>query len=200
MHAAPHEPCRHLSDVRRIILGDLRDAVSILESTPEFVDLVPEVYSNIVMALKDAKGVADVAGIPGRLVKIRGKVNAFMDPEFGVSDHLAKLLLVVMKISPKIRSVINLTYNDAVLDTIRKLGLRYDMLERDPTYRDKEDRLAQFAEAAVKNSEGWLDVVIDAGGFGIEPNAYIFDESATKLADRIVRIAKISSNSMRSNP
>jgi len=189
-----HMSLADISDVRRVILGDLRAAVSLLESTPEFTDLVPEVFSNIVMALKDAKGIADVAGIPGRLVRVRGKVRALMDPEFGVSSHLAKLLLAVMKINPNMRSAINVKHNNSLLSVIKKLNLRYEMLTRDPKYEGEKDELIKFAEGALKKDGGWLDVVIDSGGFGIEPNAYFFDESATKLADRIVRISRMVSN------
>jgi len=192
-----HMSLADVSDVRRIILEDLRAAVSLLESAPEFTELVPEVFTNIVMALKDAKGVADVAGIPGRLVRIRGRVTALMDPEFGVSSHLAKVLLAVMKVNSNIRSAINLKYNDSVLKIIKKLNLKYMVLHRDPNYKGKEDQLIAFAEAAVRKGDGWLDVIIDEGGFGIEPNAYFFDESATKLTDRVVRIARMVSVSLK---
>jgi len=192
-----HMSLADISDVRRIILEDLRAAVSLLESAPEFTELVPEVFTNIVMVLKDAKGIADVAGIPGRLVRIRGKVAALMDPEFGVSGHLAKVLLAVMKVNPNIRSAINLKYNDSVLKIIKKLNLKYMVLHRDPNYKGKEDQLIALAEAAVRKGDGWLDVIIDEGGFGIEPNAYFFDESATKLADRVVRIARMVSISLK---
>ena len=192
-----HMSLADISDVRRIILEDLRAAVSLLESAPEFTELVPEVFTNIVMSLRDAKGIADVAGIPGRLVRIRGKVTALMDPEFGVSSHLAKVLLAVMKVNPNIRSAINLKYNDSVLKIVKKLNLKYAILHRDPNYKGKEDQLIAFAETAVRKGEGWLDVIIDEGGFGLEPNAYFFDESATKLADRVVRIARMVNISLK---
>jgi predicted fused transcriptional regulator/phosphomethylpyrimidine kinase/predicted transcriptional regulator len=186
-----HMSLADISDVRRVILEDLRAAVSLLESSSEFTELVPEVFTNIIMALKDTKGVADVAGIPGRLVRIRGKVKALMDPEFGVSSHLAKVLLAVMKADPNIRSAINLKYNDSVLKIINKLNLKYAVLHRDPKYKGKEDELIAFAETAARKGEGGLDAIIDEGSFGIEPNSYLFEESATKLADRVIRIARM---------
>jgi predicted fused transcriptional regulator/phosphomethylpyrimidine kinase/predicted transcriptional regulator len=192
-----HMSLADISDVRRIILGDLHSAVSLLESTPEFTELVPEVFSNIVMALEEAKGTADVAGIPGRLVRVRGKVKALMDPEFGVSSHLARLLLTVMRANPNIRSVINLKYDEKVQDAMEKLNLKYIILTRDPEYRGKEDQLIKFAEMSMKKDNSWLDAIVDAGGFGIEPNTYFFDEGATKLADRVVRIAKMLNNSKK---
>jgi predicted fused transcriptional regulator/phosphomethylpyrimidine kinase/predicted transcriptional regulator len=186
-----HMSLADISDERRIILEELRAAVSLLESSSEFTELVPEVFTNIVMTLKDTKGVADVAGIPGRLVRIRGKVKALMNPEFGVSSHLAKVVLAVRKANPKTRSAINLKYNDYILKVINNLNLKYAILHRDPKYKGKEDELIAFSEAAVRKAEGRLDAIIDEGSFGIEPNSYFFDESATKLADKVIKTARM---------
>jgi len=49
------------------------------------------------------------------MVRVRGKVKALMDPEFGVSSHLAKLLLAVMSVDIKARAVINVKYDEMVL-------------------------------------------------------------------------------------
>lgn len=187
-----HMSLADISDIRRVTLGDLRAAVSLLESSSEFAELVPEVYSNIVMGIKDAKGIADVAGIPGRMVKIRGKVKALMDPEFGVSSHLAKLLLTVMNVNPKFRSAINVKYDDCVLDAIQKLNLNYVVLKRRQNHKGNEDELLNFAESVVNKNGNWVDAIIDEGGFAIEPNAYFFEENATKLADRIIRISRMA--------
>jgi len=190
-----HRGISDVVDVRRVILGDLRSAVSMLESAPEFYAIVPEVSTDIVMGMKDAKGVADIAGIPGRLVKVRGRVRALMDPEFGVSDRLAKLLLAVMaegKSGKSIRAAMNVKYDPGVLRAIEKLGLRYRSLRRSPDAKAEAEELTAFAGRAVRDSAGGLDVIIDEGGFGIEPNAYFLDETATGLAEKALRVAKIA--------
>ncbi|MEM2124847.1 MAG: thiamine-phosphate synthase family protein [Candidatus Methanosuratincola sp.] len=185
-----HMSLTDLSDMRRATLSDLTVAVSMIENTPEFVELEPQVLSNMVMALKNAKGVADVAGIPGRLVKIRGKVMSLMDPEFGVSSHLAKLLLRVMSVNPEVRSVMNTAYNEDVAEVINKMGFSCAVFERTPVQKGEEE-LFEYAEDAFKENRGWIDVIVDTGGVGIEPNAYFFEKNALRLADRIVRVARL---------
>ncbi|MEN3035287.1 MAG: thiamine-phosphate synthase family protein [Candidatus Methanosuratincola sp.] len=185
-----HMSLTDLSDMRRATLSDLTVAVSMIENTPEFVELEPQVLSNMVMALKNAKGVADVAGIPGRLVKIRGKVMSLMDPEFGVSSHLAKLLLRVMSVNPEARSVMNTAYNEDVAEAINKMGFNCAVFDRTPVQKGEEE-LFEFAEGAFKENRGWVDVIVDTGGVGIEPNAYFFEKNALRLADRIVRVARL---------
>lgn len=184
-----HMSISDLSDERRSAIGELRSAVSMLESSQEFAELVPEVFTNIVMGLEKAKGIAEVAGIPGRLVKVRGKVKAFMDPEFGASSHLAKFLLVVMKRKPNLRSAINVRYSKDVMDALAKLNMRYAVLHRNPVYKGEEDELYRFTQSAFER-DGGLNAIIDNGGFGVEPNAYLLDEGAGKLAERVLRLSK----------
>ncbi len=187
-----HMSLSEISDARRGVLSEMRCAVSVLESTPEFYDMVPQVFSNIVMGIADARGIADVAGIPGRLVKIRGKVRALMDPEFGASGHLAKLLLVTMGKNPRWRALINVRYDKPVMDALKKLNLKTAVLRREGEAPSTEDQLLRFADRAFGKDRG-VQVIIDEGGFGIEPNAYIFGESASKVADRAVRVSRMTS-------
>jgi len=191
-----HMSLSEISDARRGVLGEMRCAISLLESTPEFYEMVPQVFSNIVMGIEGARGVADVAGVPGRLVKIRGKVKALMDPEFGASSHLAKLLLVSMERNPRYRALINVRYDKGVLESIKRLNLKTAVLRREAESPGSEDQLFRFADRAL-GKDKTIHVLIDEGGFGIEPNAYIFGESASKLADRVVRISRMTSIAAR---
>ncbi|MDH5811029.1 MAG: thiamine-phosphate synthase family protein [Candidatus Methanomethylicaceae archaeon] len=186
-----HMSLADVSDLRRRILSELRLAVDTLESCQDFTLLLPEVFSNIVMALKEAKTISDVAGVPGRIVRFRGKAKSLMDPEFGVSGHLGKVLLTAMRVNPNIRSAMNIKYDADVMTVLNKLNLKYFTLKRDPAYKEGEDELIRFIEELAKRGEGWFDAIVDEGGFGIEPNVYLFEENASKLADRVVRIARM---------
>lgn len=186
-----HMTLADVSDVRRRILSEVKSAVDALEGCQDFPLLLPEVFSNIVMGLKGAKTVSDVAGIPGRIVRFRGKAKALMDPEFGVSGHLGKVLLAAMKVNPNICSAANIKYDEFVLRVLNKLGVKYATLKREPTCKEGEEELIRFIEGLAREGEKWIEAVIDEGGFGIEPNVYLFDENATKLADRIIRIARM---------
>ncbi|MCQ5374165.1 MAG: hypothetical protein NO515_03985, partial [Candidatus Methanomethylicia archaeon] len=118
-----HMTLADVPELRRRILSEVRLAVDAIESCPDFHLLLPEVFSNIVMAIKEAKTISDVAGVPGRIVRFRGKAKALMDPEFGVSGHLGKVLLAAMRVNPNIRSAINIKYDADVLTVLNKLNL-----------------------------------------------------------------------------
>ncbi len=181
-------------EVRRKIINEVKIAVGMLEECQEFSLLLPEVFSNIVMAIEGAKVISDIAGIPGRIVRFRGKAKALMDPEFGVSGHLGKVLLAVMRLNPRIRSVINIKYNKDILEILDKLNLKYYILKRDLFSKDIEGEIVRFIEDLAKKNIKDIDAIIDEGGFGIEPNVYLFDENAIKLAEKTIKIARMFYN------
>ncbi|MEM0231702.1 MAG: thiamine-phosphate synthase family protein [Candidatus Methanomethylicaceae archaeon] len=186
-------------DLRRKVINELKSALELIETTQEFSIILPEVFSNIVMAIDGAKTISDIAGIPGRIVRFRGKAKALLEPEFGVSGHLGKVLLKVMKINPELRAAINICYNKYVKSAIERLGLKTYVLKRDPTSRGDEKTLLDFIDDLAKKNVGWVDAIIDEGGFGIEPNTYLFGTSAIEVADRAVRIARMVSIMKKNN-
>lgn len=178
-------------DLRRRVINELKSALELIESTQEFSVVLPEVFSNIVMAIDNAKTISDIAGIPGRIVKFRGRAKALLDPEFGVSGHLGKVLLKAMKINPNLRAAINIRYDDYVKIALEKLGLKMYVLKRDPKAKEDEKTLLDFIEDLARKNVGWVDAIIDEGGFGIEPNTYLFGTNAIEVADKAVRIARM---------
>ncbi|MEM4523306.1 MAG: bifunctional hydroxymethylpyrimidine kinase/phosphomethylpyrimidine kinase, partial [Nitrososphaeria archaeon] len=84
------------------VLERLSRAVEMLEKNKEVACLIPEVQSNLVESLpyEYAKNVFDVAGITGRIVKVKDSVKAVGKPEFGASSHVARIVLTVIKHDP----------------------------------------------------------------------------------------------------
>ncbi len=56
-------------------------------------DLIPEAEMNLCYALREAKGIDDVAAFSGSIGCCSGRVSIGGEPEFGVSKHLAGMLL-----------------------------------------------------------------------------------------------------------
>ena len=77
-------------------------------------DLIPEIRTNIVYALPEAKSVDEVAGIPGRVTKAFGRAFYCMEPAFGASDHMARLILAAMRYDGELRGAINVGYSQSL--------------------------------------------------------------------------------------
>jgi predicted fused transcriptional regulator/phosphomethylpyrimidine kinase/predicted transcriptional regulator len=150
-------------DEKRKTIQKVKEALSILESEPSIAKLMPEVRMNIAMSLKDASNPMEVAAIPGRLVPLHGRVTAVSDPEFGASHHLASILLKTGK-----KAVINIRYTDKIRSILAKIGISVTHSPEEPA-----------------------DVLVDEGGFGIEPCAYVFGKDAVDAALAVLRVAEL---------
>ncbi len=168
---------------RANILGDLMEAYRILSTIDGFNKIIPEVRTNIVMCTKDAGKVEDVAGFPGRITVIKGKASIVSPPKFGASKHLATILLKAHKINPEINSCTCIRYSGKIDACLKASGYRLLYMDR----RKFKD-IINFMNSL--KSLNMNDVIVDLGGRGIEPVAYLFAQSATEIARRVKQIAE----------
>jgi predicted fused transcriptional regulator/phosphomethylpyrimidine kinase/predicted transcriptional regulator len=168
------------------IRSSVRRGLRILRNATGFVGLVPNVGSNLVECLPDATDVEDVAGVPGRIFDVRGTATIPSDPEFGVSEHVASVLLSARVAGASVRGAVNVRYDAALVDDLRATG--YPTVEFEAE-RDGDDGGATRPAVvdAVRDADPDGPVVLyQTGGFGIEPITYVLAADAPTVA-RIVR-------------
>lgn len=170
-----------------MVLENLQEAVKILEGSKNLARLIPEVRSNLVMAKKNAQRIEDVAGIPGRITTVNGKVRIFLPPQYGASSHMARLVLSVMKYYPKQRSALNLRYNPKLVYICEKLGLKvsfYNRMEEPEEIKEAEGSTITWGvEQAIKRIKTKPDVIYHQGGWGKEPMLVLIGENAVEVAE-----------------
>ncbi len=170
---AVHDPDSRVREAERT-LASVRRGLRILENTSGFAELVPAVGSNLVEALPDAEGIEDVAAVPGRILDIKGSVAVPGDPEFGVSEHVASVLLAARTGDSDVHAALNVRYDSAVLASLEAAG--HDTAEFDvegPIEAAVTDTLAERPDA---------DVLYQTGGDGIEPILYVLAADAPAAA------------------
>ncbi len=163
----------------RDVLSNVRAAARTLATLPGLAAVVPNVGTNVGMALPDAADVTDVAAIPGRIYTVGGRIEIPANPEFGASKHVATAVLAATAVDPSIRGAVNVATDDALLEAARDRGL--EPLEFDADYEDRASHLrAQFeARGTVPQ------VAYHRGAFGIEPTTYVFGETAVDASARV---------------
>jgi hydroxymethylpyrimidine/phosphomethylpyrimidine kinase len=179
-----------------MIIEKLERAVHILEKSPEFAQLIPEVRSNLVMAKRDAQTIDDVAGIPGRITSVHGLPRAVAGPDFGASSHMARLVLGVMHYDPERRSALNIKYHPDLVEICRKLGLRvssYDRSNEPEEVAKKEGSTISWGvKIAVENLNGAVpDIIYHHGAWGKEPMMVMVGMEVEELAEMAVCLAKL---------
>ncbi|WP_251341252.1 thiamine-phosphate synthase family protein [Haloplanus halophilus] len=179
----PESTVRTTEEVRSSVRRGLR----ILRNTSAFASLVPNVGSNLVECLPDAADVEDVAAVPGRIFDVRGTATVPSDPEFGVSEHVASVLLSARAAGAPVRGAVNLRYSPDLVAALRAAG--YPTVEFD-VERESDDgseaTRSGVVDAVREAAPGSPFVLYQTGGFGIEPITYVLGDDAPTVA-RIVR-------------
>jgi hydroxymethylpyrimidine kinase/phosphomethylpyrimidine kinase len=176
------------------VISNIRDAVDLLEATPEMRDLVPEVQMNVGMALPYAVGYDDIAAVVGRIVRTRRGVKASGCPEFGASRHIANTILAVKESDPDKRAAMNLKYSEKAVRACEEMGMAasfYDRREEPEDVKEREgSSTAWGARQAVERAGGVPDLIYHHGDVGKEPMIVLIGETALEVAEKAVRLAK----------
>lgn len=184
------------------VLTEVQRGVDLLCEQSAVRHLIPEVGSNLGMAISGASGSGDVAAVEGRMVRVGPRVKACGPVRFGASSHVARILLSAMCFDPWTRAGMNIRFGPDILESIRILGLSTSHFSREdepPGTKTmswgtaeaiKSFRLGPGFEAGSSQATGSVPKVVwDGGGVGKEPMIRLLGSSAGEVADLAVRIA-----------
>lgn len=171
-------------ETERETLATVRRAARLLSTADGAATAIPNVGTNVGMALPDATTSTDVAAIPGRIHAVRGRIEVPADPEFGASEHVSTVILAARAADPSLGGALNLATDEALLAAARDRGL--DPLRFDADYDDRDARLRErFADRGAVPP-----VVYHEGAFGIEPITYVLGETAEDAAELAVELVE----------
>ena len=187
-----HDPESDLRSAEKV-RASVRRGLRTLETTSGFGGLIPNVGSNLVECLPSATSIDDVAGVPGRIFDVKGRAEIPGEPEFGVSEHVAGVLLAARAGGVEARAALDVRYDP---DLLARLEGEYRTIEF-----DADDDLEAAIEAAMTDPNagrngstagsngsgndaiaGTPVVLYQTGGFGIEPVMYLLAADAPRTA------------------
>ena len=169
-----HDPDSQLRAAERT-LSAVRRGLRVLENTSGFATLIPAVGSNLVQALPDSEGIDDVAAVPGRILDVKGRATIPAEPEFGVSEHVASVVLAARAAGSPARAGLNVRYDESVVDSL--VGAGHTAVEF-----DAEEAVEPAIADALADDPG-ADVVYQTGGMGVEPVVYLLGPDAVTVAE-----------------
>jgi hypothetical protein len=176
---AIHDPDSEPRTAARV-LASVRQGLRMLETTSGFAALIPAVGSNLVEALPDAEGITDVAAVPGRILDVKGRATVPSDPEFGVSEHVAGVLLAARRAGSDARAAVNVRYDPAIVAALA---------ERHVTVEFDAEVNVETAVGEAIESNPTVTVLYHTGGFGVEPIVYVLAEDAVAAAEAVRGLA-----------
>jgi len=172
---AVHDPDSRLRAAERT-LSSVRRGLKVLENTSGFATLIPAVGSNLVQTLPDGEGIDDVAAVPGRILDVKGRATIPAEPEFGVSEHVASVVLAAREAGSPALAALNVRYDESVVESLEAAG--HTAVEFDA------ERALEPAIAAALADDPDADVVYQTGGMGVEPVVYLLGPDAVTVAER----------------
>jgi hydroxymethylpyrimidine/phosphomethylpyrimidine kinase len=178
------ESCRYQ------VIEELGRAVENLVNMKNFADLIPETQSNLVYAIPNAKGLEDVAGVNGRIVKAGNKSVPTSGIKFGASKHVASSILEYMKTNQMIRSALNIKNDNSILNGCKKLfTVSYYERNLEPRIiKEKEGNSIPWGikMALLRNPDA--DIIYHTGDLGKEPMIIIFGHSPQDVIDKVKKL------------
>lgn len=156
--------------------------------------LLPEIQSNFVYLLPYGETAEDVAGFPGRIIRHFDDIYAPFYPDFGVSKHMASVVIAAHRYFPEIRSAMNIKFSEKILEAIKNLSFNvasFDRKREPKIIKEKEGSSLDWGVSdACENATTPLDAIFDRGDIGKEPVIRIFGKSPLEVSKKILKISK----------
>ncbi len=175
---------------RALVISDMQDALRTIASSTTFERIVPQVRANLVACTSGARGIEDVAGVPGRITIISGRAVAPIGPEFGASRHTAELLLSARNIWSKVRACLCVSGNNDVVKASSKVGFKVAFLAESASDSSKISESLSMMKKSIGKTVSFPAIHVP-GGFGVEPILYLFGDSATNLSQKSLMVSDL---------
>jgi hydroxymethylpyrimidine kinase/phosphomethylpyrimidine kinase len=172
------------------VIQELKKAIDILKGE-KIGYLIPEVSSNLGYALPNAEGIGDIAAFPGRIIRYKDSVTTLSDPEFGASQHIASIILMVMKFDPDYCSAMNIRYSKENVAQFRRRGFLVGHFNRrfEPkTVKQKEGSSLEWGTGEVlRKLRRVPDFIYDEGDVGKEPMIRVLGRNPMEVIQKILK-------------
>ncbi|MFA5384833.1 MAG: thiamine-phosphate synthase family protein [Eubacteriales bacterium] len=168
----------------RALCQELDRAVGELKQSG-IVGLIPEIGANLAFALPEARELDDIAAIPGRLLRMKGKVATLGDAEMGCSRYMGGALLLVKEFFPAARCIINLHHHPLVHQACTALGFNITSMPESPDYRQTDADFDTDLRRTLNTCTVLPDVIEIPDRINLERLILVLGESLTDLVSKV---------------
>ena len=156
--------------------------------------IIPEVCSNLGYALPCARGIEEVAAVPGRIIRIGEDVATLCEPAFGASSHIARVILTVLRYNSEYRAAMNIRFSEEMIKICQALGYDVACFSRSGEPPDVKEREGSSLEWGTKTvlvgREKVPDIIFDRGDVGKEPMIRVLGKEPHDVVGKVLDIVK----------
>ena len=153
---------------------------------------VPEVGMNLAYALPNAKTLNDVCAIDGRLIKHRERISLCGTIDFGVSKHVASIVLAAMSYDITMRSAMNIRYSQEIVNLCKKIGFTLGSFDRGDEPSEVSSTMEWGTKFVITKLGEIPDVIYDKGSVGKEPMIRILGKNPEDVLLKTQKLLCIS--------
>lgn len=153
---------------------------------------IPEVGINFGYALSNAKTRNDVCAVNGRIIKQKNQSFLCGTLDFGVSKHVASIILTAMMFNATMRSAINIRYSQKTVKICKKIGLKIGSFNRENEPPNTTSTLEWGTHYATTSLNKVPDIIYDNGSIGKEPMIRILGKNPEDVLSKIKKLLTTS--------
>ncbi len=174
---------------REIILAKVKKVTDYICNTQKYTELIPEVRTNIAVAMPNATTLQEIAGVDGRITIVAGMPKCAGPIIFGATNHTGRLVLTAKQFDPSISVVINIKYSPELIKKLKSTSLL--LVEIDRTSQSKETSQTEdssmnwIIKKIYEQHQKIPDIIWDIGEIGKEPMIRLFAKNVDELLDKI---------------
>ena len=153
-------------------------------------EYIAEVGVNIGYALPSAKTLQDVCAVNGRITKTKTGPRVCGPLMFGVSKHVASVILAAMSFDSSMRCAMNIRYSKTNIEKCKKIGLKIGSFDRKNEPKTAKSTMEWGTSVVIKNMGFVPDVIYDSGGIGKEPMIRVIGKNPKHVVKKAYKIVK----------
>ncbi len=171
------------------ILNQVKEVTDFICSSKKYCKLIPEVRTNVAIALPIATRLDQIAGVDGRITIVGGMPKCAGPIIFGATNHTGRLVLTAKQFDPSISAVINIKYTPELIEKMKKTTLLLAEIDRTnqtkETSQTEDSSMNWIIKKIYEEHKKIPDIIWDVGEIGKEPMLRLFAKSADELLNKI---------------
>jgi len=149
---------------------------------------------NIGYALPNAKKLEQVCAINGRITKTQDSPRRCGGLAFGVSKHIAAIVLAAMPFNLDVRCAMNIRYSEENLEKCKKVDFTIGSFDRTKEPTKKISTMEWGTKETITRLNYIPDIIYDIGGIGKEPMIRILGRNPKEVVDKAYILSKDHDN------
>jgi len=155
---------------------------------------IPEVGMNIGYALPNAKKLEQVCAIHGRITKKQDNSRTRVGLAFGVSEHIASIVLAAMTFDLDARCALNIRYSEDKIEKCKKVDFTIGSFDRTKEPKKKISTMEWGTKETITRLNYIPDIIYDIGGMGKEPMIRILGGNPKEVVDKAYILSRDHDN------